>query len=311
MWAVTSYYNPAQFKRRLGNYKIFHANLGVPLVTVELSFNGHFELTKGDADILIQISGGAVLWQKERLLNLAIKSVPSHAKNIAWIDCDILFDRADWMVEAERQLDKVNIVQPFSEIVDLEPEGHHSNYRELCSTGRGLVSLINGDARAQIDAATASWASLETSTRKIRSFPVGIAWAARRAILENHGLYDAMIVGGADRAFLHAIYGQFDKEIQLHHLNKSHQEHYLKWARPFQRAIAEKVGHVPGRVYHLWHGQFINRKYSSRHRLFADFGFEPDADLVVGPNGAWRWARPRPELENFLLNYFIGRAEDD
>ena len=46
MWAVTSYYNPAQFKRRSANYKIFRANLGVPLVTVELSFNGHFELTE-------------------------------------------------------------------------------------------------------------------------------------------------------------------------------------------------------------------------------------------------------------------------
>ena len=311
MWAMTSYYNPARFKRRLANYKIFRANLGVPLVTVELSFGGHFELTENDADILIQISGGAVLWQKERLLNLAIKSVPSHAKNVAWIDCDVVFDRADWMDEAELQLEKVNIVQPYSEVVDLEPDGHRSNFREHCSTGRGLVSLINGDARAQIDAATASWGSLETPTKKARSFPVGIAWAARRAILENHGLYDAMIVGGADRAMLYAIYGQFDKEIQLHHLSKSHQEHYLKWARPFQRAIAQKISHVSGRIYHLWHGEFFNRKYTSRHRLLAAFGFEPDADLVVGPNGAWRWARPRPELERFLVDYFIGRAEDE
>jgi glycosyltransferase involved in cell wall biosynthesis len=304
MWAVTSYYNPAQFKRRLENFKIFRANLGVPLVTVELSFNGYFELTENDADILIQIFGGAVLWQKERLLNLAIKSVPSHAKNIAWIDCDVVFDNPDWMDEAELQLEKVNIVQPYSEVVDLEPDGHRSNFRELCSTGRGLVSLINGDARAQIDAATALWGTPEASAAKFR---IGIAWAARRAILENHGLYDAMIVGGGDRAMLHAIYGQFDKETQLHHLNKSHQEHYLKWAQPFHRAIAEKVGHVSGRIYHLWHGDFFNRNYSSRHRIFSGFDFEPDVDLVVGPNGA----RPRPELERFLVNYFIGRAEDE
>ena len=46
MWAVTSCYNPVQFKRRSANYKIFRANLGVALVTVELSFNGHFELTE-------------------------------------------------------------------------------------------------------------------------------------------------------------------------------------------------------------------------------------------------------------------------
>jgi hypothetical protein len=62
----------------------------------KLSFDGGFELTKDDADILIQISGGAVLWQKERLLNLAIKLVPLHVKSIAWLDCDVIFDRPDW-----------------------------------------------------------------------------------------------------------------------------------------------------------------------------------------------------------------------
>src|SRR5262249_17769770 len=150
-----AYYNPARFKRRLANYKLFCANLRARLVTVELSFDGHFELSDDDADVLIQISGGAILWQKERLLNLAIKSVPVDVKNVAWIDCDVVFERLDWMDEAEHQLDTVNIVQPFSEVVDLTADGHLSNLVELCSTGRSLVSLINGDARAQFDAA--SW----------------------------------------------------------------------------------------------------------------------------------------------------------
>ena len=94
MWAITSYFNPVGFKRRLSNYRVFRANLAVPLVTVELSFDGRFELTDDDADILIQLSGGAVLWQKERLLNIAIQSVPKNAKNIAWLDCDVIFRAA-------------------------------------------------------------------------------------------------------------------------------------------------------------------------------------------------------------------------
>jgi hypothetical protein len=307
MWAVTAYYNPARFKRRLANYRLFRANLCLPLVAVELSFDGHFELTDDDADVLIQISGGAVLWQKERLLNLAVKSVPSEVENVAWIDCDVVFERQDWVNEVESQLEMNNVVQPFSEVVDLKPDGHLSNLTELSSTGHSLVSLINGDARAQFDAAP--WGG---TTRSItRSYVTGIAWAARRSILEEHGLYDAMIIGGGDRAMLHAMYGQFDKETELHHLNKSQEEHYLKWAQPYYRDVAGKVGHVSGRVYHLWHGEFINRNYSNRHRLFADFDFEPETDLVVGHNGAWRWARPRPELESFLTNYFIGRAEDE
>src|SRR5262245_1464322 len=101
---------------------MFHANLAVPLVTVELSFDGHFELSGTDADILIQISGGALLWQKERLLNVAVRCVPQNVDAIAWIDCDVLFENEDWFRDAESQLAKVNIVQLLSDIVDLGPE---------------------------------------------------------------------------------------------------------------------------------------------------------------------------------------------
>jgi hypothetical protein len=51
---------------------MFRANLGAPLVTVELSFYGRFELTDQDADVLIQLSGGACSG-KERLLNPLLK----------------------------------------------------------------------------------------------------------------------------------------------------------------------------------------------------------------------------------------------
>jgi hypothetical protein len=42
MWAITSYFNPAGYKLRLSNYRKFRANLGTPLVTVELSFDGTY-----------------------------------------------------------------------------------------------------------------------------------------------------------------------------------------------------------------------------------------------------------------------------
>ena len=143
MWAITAYYNPVRYKRRLLNYRIFRANLGVPLVTMELSFDGRFELTHDDADILIQVSGGAVLWQKERLLNVAIKSVPKIAKNIAWLDCDVIFERTDWMHEAELKLNEANIVQLYSDLVDLGPEDYQSNIKHhgLRPSGHGIISL--------------------------------------------------------------------------------------------------------------------------------------------------------------------------
>lgn len=306
MWAITSYYNPVGYKRRLSNYRIFRANLGVPLVTVELSFDGRFELNNNDADILIQINGGAVLWQKERLLNIAIKSVPHNVDTIAWIDCDVIFDRSDWVGSAESQLRTMNIIQLFSDLVDLGPEGYQSNVRCLDArpTGQGIVSAIKNRGITHLGTATATWQS-------IRAFPTGVAWAARREILEKHGLYDALIVGGGDNAMLHAIYGQFEQEIQLHYLNKARREHYLGWARPYNRTIAEKVDSVPGRIYHLWHGKFIDRRNRERHRLLAEFDFDPNVDLTIGANGAWHWANPRPDLEDFMRKYFLSRNEDE
>jgi hypothetical protein len=110
---------------------------------MELSFDGRFELTQADADILIQISGGAVLWQKERLLNVAIKSVPQIAKNIAWLDCDVIFERTDWVREAELKLSEANIVQLYSDLIDLGPEAYQANIKHygLRPSGHGIISL--------------------------------------------------------------------------------------------------------------------------------------------------------------------------
>ena len=122
LWAITSYYNPVHYERRLSNYKHFRQNLNVPLVTVELSFDGSFELREDDAEVMIRVNGGAVLWQKERLLNIALKSVPADVKNIAWIDCDVLFERSDWMIEAGKLLKQDQIIQLFSEMIYFEPD---------------------------------------------------------------------------------------------------------------------------------------------------------------------------------------------
>jgi hypothetical protein len=302
MWAITSYYNPMRYKRRLENYRIFRKNLTIPLLAVELSFDGKFELTEGDADILIQISGGAILWQKERLLNLAIKSVPSDVSIIACLDCDLIFERSDWVDESKKQIEDLNVVQPFSNVLDLDREDHEISmaHRYAPPSLQGVVSSVG-----QTKLAPAVLLGTQTRFRG-----GGLAWVVRREILENHGLYDAMIAGGGDRAIVSAIYGQFETLIKLNQLNRARREHYLAWAQPYCRAVGERIGHITGRLYHLWHGDIENRNYAGRHRGLAECNFDPEIDIAVGSNGAWQWKRSRPDLEEFCTNYFMGRAED-
>ena len=57
------------------------------------------------ADILVQIHGGDVMWQKECLLNIALQRVPKNCDKIAWLDCDIVFGSNDWAEQASHALD--------------------------------------------------------------------------------------------------------------------------------------------------------------------------------------------------------------
>jgi hypothetical protein len=304
MWAITSYYNPMWSKPRLRNYRIFRKNLAVPLVTVELSFDGRFELTQNDADVLIRISGGAIVWQKERLLNIAVKSVPQSEGRIAWLDSDFIFGRADWMDAANVQLESDNVVQLYSELVDLPPNITDSD-PSISASGQAIVSFAHESGYTESDVAP-----LLEKGRAAGGPCMGLAWAARREILEAHGLYDAMIIGSGDRLLVGTLYGQFQKIVEIFEFNEVRRQHYLTWARPYYEAVGGRVGYIPGKTYHLWHGDSAHRKTLGRHGLLARFDFDPGADLIIGANGAWQWKRSKPDLEKFLADYIVERTED-
>jgi hypothetical protein len=111
LWAITSYFNPAGYRTRLENYRRFRAHLTVPLVTVEASFDGRFELGPADADILVQRHARDVLWQKERLLNVALGFLPAECDRVAWLDCDVVFAADDWPKRACAALTTHSLVQ--------------------------------------------------------------------------------------------------------------------------------------------------------------------------------------------------------
>lgn len=124
-WGITCFFNPVKYKNKYQNYRIFRDNSrrqGLKLVAVELTFDSSdFELNKMDAEILLQIRGGKdnILWQKERLLNLALQKLPPECTKVVWIDCDILFNNDNWVSETSKTLDTYKVIQPFQTIVRL------------------------------------------------------------------------------------------------------------------------------------------------------------------------------------------------
>ncbi len=305
LWAITSYFNSEGYKSRLANYRIFRQRLSAPLAAVELSFNEHFELRSGDADVLIQLRGRDVLWHKERLLNLAISHLPPDCDEVAWLDCDAIFMQDDWPQRAGAALKRFALVHLFSERCNLR-----SGWTSDSLGSDSFDSVAQGFAyRLATGQATAD--DLRTpGAAPVRGFTTGLAWAARRGLIEEHGLYDACVVGGSDKAAVCAAIGKFEYALDALQMNLRQAEHYLAWARRFHASVRGRIGHIDGRVLHLWHGAMKDRRYGERYQGLKRFAFDPFTDIALDARGCWRWNTAKPQMHEYVRGYFNSRNED-
>jgi len=304
LWAVTSYFNPARYRRRIENYRVFRQALGVPLLAVELSFTGTFELKADDADRVLHISGGDVMWQKERLLNLGLRQLPAGCDNVAFLDCDILFGDADWPGEVTALLQRAPMAQAFAQIRHLG--------RDTAADTRAMNITFTQPSIAAAVARGGDPATLlaGVTQRDATVVSPGYAWAFRREAIERHGLYEYCIAGGGDNALACAAWGCFDKVMSVHHMNPHQQTRYLDWARPFHASMDGKVSHASGDLFHLWHGEMADRRPGLRHIEFQPFGFNPAEDIAATAGEALRWNSAKPQLHAWLRDYFSARRED-
>jgi hypothetical protein len=305
LWGVTSYFNPSGYASRLINYRTFKKHLRVPLIAVELSFSGRFELQSDDADLVVRLVGRDVLWQKERLLNLALRALPRECDAVAWLDADVIFESDDWPERARAALERFSIVQLFSERCNLAQGATRDG------SGWTPVQIVAPSAGHTIATGKLKRDDLRVSGAYVTGGPTtGLAWVARRSLLDRHGLYDAHILGAGDRAIVCAAIGRFDYWVDAAAANSRQEQHYRAWGEPFFMDVAGGIGSIDGRIFHLWHGDTGDRRYAKRHREFMRFEFDPFSDIAIDTNGCWRWNTVKPEMHRYVFDYFATRKED-
>ncbi|HET8974879.1 MAG TPA: hypothetical protein VFN63_16510 [Pseudolabrys sp.] len=302
LWAITSYFNPMHYERRRTNYQLFRKSLKVPLVAVELAYGRNFELAETDADILVQLRGKDVMWQKERLLNLALSALPPTCRKVVWMDCDVIFDSEDWAERVSYLLDHSLLVQAFSDAHHLSPNWNSRDAQPatLFTQPSAVSTVSSGVEAAELFARPNERGPYSTSK--------GLAWAARREELTKTGLYDACIIGGGDLAMISAVYGCFD--IAMRNMNERQKEHYLGWARRCHEMYCADISFLDGRLFHLWHGEVDRRYYRERHDGLRRFDFDPFKDIAHDENGSWCWNTDKPDMHDYVRNYFATRGED-
>jgi hypothetical protein len=297
---VTCYFNSHRYQSKRRNFVEFERPLldsGLQLVTVECAFgDADFELPP--APHVVRLRARDVMWQKERLLNLAIAKLPPYITKIAWLDGDILFENPEWAVETSRALDMCHILQPFDHALRLRPGQHAYNG--------------SGERYRSFAAVHAAFPSLARVAPFALHGHTGLAWAARRDIMQALGLYDAAIAGGADHLMAHAVCGDFGSRCLRETFSncRSYLEHFRQWAESAWLAIRGHVGFVPGAALHLWHGETKFRGHYQRKEALSHFAFDPVRDLRLEDNGLWCWSDRTPGLRTWGLEYFARRRED-
>lgn len=309
-WGITTFFDPTGSPLRAESYRRFREcsrRQGLPLVTVELAFgDAPFTLEpERDAEIVLHRRSSSVLWQKERLLNLALSALPPECHAVCWIDADILFDDDSWIEESEKLLSKFAVLQPFSVAVRL-PRGADPADFPVTAIDRTVPSG-SGDQTYSPSVCSKLGGLFPSFTGT-----TGYVWCARRTLLDEVRFYDRCVIGGGDREFALACAfapGKIPSKAILNHYGRM-REHLRPWHERVYEVVRGKVGYRAGVIHHLWHGDAQKRRYGDRHALLEEHGYDPERDLSLDEGGCWRWATENQGLREAVLGYFSSREEE-
>jgi hypothetical protein len=199
-------------------------------------------------------------------------------------------------------LDHYPIVQPFEKLHHM-PRGWQADSFSEADAAYTWLSCAYAISEGELP----GWAVNPPAPPATDSYALGSVWAARRVLLDRHGLYDAGIAGGGPRLVACAAYNIIEPAIVSQRMNARQGQRYRDWAVPFAEEIGGAVAPIAGEVFHLWHGDLHRRGYESRHRDLEPFAFDPYEDIAIADNGAWRWNSEKPEMHRFFERYFASR----
>ncbi|MBF0594293.1 MAG: hypothetical protein HQL22_04930 [Candidatus Omnitrophica bacterium] len=309
-WGLTTFFNPAGYKNKVDNFRLFRKaskRQGLSLVVVELAFDAvPFSLSGEDAEVLIQLRGSSenILWQKEALLNIALKHLPVDCDKVAWLDCDIIFQNEEWVKETALRLEEYVVVQPYADVVRLPYNFHYpANSRILFND-----SLGGGNSQGIV------CASFGSQDNELKSFSLqgeaGFAWCIRRDALDKFAFYDRMILGGADDFIAYAFFHNINSFSKENFLIPSYHKSYFPWFEKVNSCVGGSVGYIDGRILHLWHGELGRRRYVERHSLLKTHHFDSEVDIKKDPQGIWSWSSEKSNLHHDVKEYFKARKEE-
>ena len=295
--------NPLGWEKPDLNWDKFAAHMlrsGVSLTVIECAYGEQaFRCNRLDGVRHIGVRARTRGWIKENLLNIGIRRC-DEARYIAWVDADVMFRRPDWAQATLDALQHYDIVQPWSDCLDLGPGGDpmawHKSFAAQYFQRKPVVAT--GHAMWRFDGGPYEYPHS------------GYAWAMRRDAYDRiGGLFDVGGMGSGDHHMALALVGAADASLPSG-ANAAYRAHVKRWEARALRHINRNLGVVDGTIEHLFHGRKQDRSYNGRWDMFLKHDFNPDEDLVMNSYGVFEFAPDKPELRHDFDLYLHSRNED-
>jgi hypothetical protein len=297
---VCAFFNPYESLRRVQAFGRFRTNLercGIRVLCVEQLFPG---VTRVSGPTDIAVMGGALLWQKECLLQIGIdRAIGEGYDKIMICDADILFETPSALELVEASFSMYDYFQPFETIT---------------------MEYSDGDVIRQ------SAMSVDFP-RPYGSGHPGSCWAASGHFFQKIRLYTYAILGGGDVVMTHlgssavehgatsdrfldlCVY--FTNCVLYPNLAPS----LLEWARQFNDS-SFRIGHTSGvNIRSLDHGSLARRSYHQRYEPWrggrAITAPWPMRDFGLNQLGLLDWKSQREEWAQYVKGYFGMRDKEE
>ncbi len=305
LYVITSVFNSVRYKSRWKLFCDFERMVeasGAQLWVVEVAFaDREFAVTQADNPQHLQLRTNSELWHKESALQLLIQRLPPIAKYIAWVDADVSFARGDWANEIVHALQHYDVVQPWTEAVDMSPK------YEMLDTFKSFAWCLKHDEGHTPPADAYSGAGGKRKNKY--SWHPGFACAWRRDALDAvGGLMDWSVLGNADSLMWHAL-ADMDMPSVIAMGTDAHRL-YEEWRARARDTIKGNVGYIDGLLLHYWHGKKRDRRYRTRTQILIDAKFNVLTDIYRDSQGLWQMNRHNTKLRDGIRDYMRTRNED-
>lgn len=236
------------------------------------------------------------IWLKENLINLAFEHLlPKGWKYACWSDCDIKFRNKNWALNTIHQLQHYQIVQPWSDAVDLSFDGGIIQHFKSCGyySAKHIPQAPSGK-----------------NPYGLKYGHTGYAWACTRYFKENvERLLDFAILGAGDNHMAWGCLGQVRDTVNPK-ISHGYKEACNDWQRKAKYACGGIIGYTPGRIEHWFHGSKRKRGYWDRWQILVKHKYDPLKDLAFTQEGV-RKLKGKKGLEHDIMLYNRSRREDE